>query len=440
MKILFILPEYLPHTGGGIVTFYRNVLPELVRQGHQVHVIAGSAFTSKSASYEADGVTVEFLDSDLVTLNLDKFARYHATPELQRHLAAAWTAWEQVQGQSYDLVETTDWGLLFVPWVVEATSPPTVVQLHGSVGQIDFYDPRPGDELQGNLTRLLEVGLLSTADELQTYSQLNAQAWSQLTNREVVYIPPAWGISSNSSQLEEKSSNGLVVGRIQYWKGPTVLCEALRLLGDTAPTIDWVGRDTAYQDNVSMSSYLAQTYPDIWAVKIRPLGSRSLEATARLQAEASYIAVPSIWDVFNYTCVEGMGYAQAVLCSQGAGAASLIADKFNGLTFPAGNPKALAESINYLHSMSVDERSQMGKAARKTVQTKLEPSSIVRQRIETYEKLIQRGKATVRPNSWLSEAVSPGKSLKQPLAFLEHLPLRELGTYVLHRSLKKFVA
>lgn len=438
MRLLFILPEYLPLTGGGIVTFYRNVLPELVRQGHQVHVLVGSAFTSKLPSYEAEGITVEFLDTDAVTANLDRFNQYHVAPEFQRHLSAAWTAWEQVnQGKNYDLVETTDWGLLFVPWVV-ADSPPTVVQLHGSIGQIDFYDPRQGDELQGNLTRVLEVGLLSTADELQTYSQLNAQAWSQLTNREVVYIPPAWCPDSNLEQLREKSLNGLVVGRIQQWKGPTVLCEALRLLGDAAPTIDWVGRDTSYKNGGSMSSYLAQTHPDIWGVKIRPVGSRPFDETAKLQAEAGFIAVPSIWDVFNYTCVEGMGCPQVVLCSQGAGAASLITDKVNGLVFPADNPEALAESINYLHSMSVDEHRQMGKAAQQ-IQTELDPSRIVRQRIEAYEKLIQRGKFPVRPNPWLLKAVSPGKPLKQPLEFLEHLPLRDLSTYVLRRSIKKFV-
>ena len=441
MRLLFVLPEYPPHSGGGIATFYRHTLTELVRQGHQVHVLVGSAFTSKLPSYEAHGITVEFLDTDAVSANLDRFNQYHVTPEFQRHLAAAWTAWEQTnQGKNYDLVETTDWGLLFVPWVVEADSPPTVVQLHGSIGQIDFYDPRQGDELQGNLTRLLEVGLLSTADELQTYSQLNAQAWSQLANREVVYIPPAWCPGSNLARSTEKSLNGLVVGRIQNWKGSTVLCEALRLLSDAAPTIDWVGRDTSFQEfNVSMSTYLAQTYPEIWGVKIRPVGSHHLEETARLQAAASFIAVPSTWDVFNYTCVEGMGYAQVVLCSKGAGAASLITDKVNGLLFPSGNPESLAESINYFHSMSVDERRQMGKAAQQTVLNRLNPSRIVRQRIEAYEKLIQRGKFPVRPNPWLLNAVSPGKPLKQPLAFFEHLPLRELGTYVLRRSIKKFV-
>src|SRR5262245_34160558 len=97
MNLLFVIPEYPPHAGGGIVTYYGNLLPELVKQGHQVHAIVGSAFTSQLSSYEADGVTVEFLDHVAVDANLSKFSRYAALPELQRHLAAAWTAFEQVQ-------------------------------------------------------------------------------------------------------------------------------------------------------------------------------------------------------------------------------------------------------------------------------------------------------------------------------------------------------
>jgi len=132
MRLLFVIPEYPPHSGGGIVTFYGNLIPALAQRGHRIHVIVGSAFTSKLPGYETDGVKVEFLDQDVVDKHLSKFSRYNALPELQRHLAAAWTAWEQAnKGEGFDLVETTDWGMLFVPWIVEADNPPNVVQLHG---------------------------------------------------------------------------------------------------------------------------------------------------------------------------------------------------------------------------------------------------------------------------------------------------------------------
>ena len=437
MKLLFIIPEYHPYSAGGIATFYKNLFTDLVAQGCQIRVLVGSAFTSHFPSYKQDNIEIEFLDNNAVSNNLNKFDRYHAVPELQRHLAAAWTAWSQVDGgKGYDLVETTDWGMLFVPWIVSEDSPPTVVQLHASIGQIDFHDPQIDTQLQNSFARLLEVDLLSVADELQANSNLNAKAWQNLTGRAIAYIPPALSIEADE-HLEE-SQNGLVVGRIQYWKGVTYLCQALQLMGDRAPTIDWIGRDTIYRHSGnSMSAYLKQNYPDVWEQKAKPLGTFAVDKTRQFQSQAKFLVVPSKWDVFNYTCVEGMAQGKTVLCSDGAGAVDLITDGVNGLTFTAGDSHNLATKLETLLSLSDARRQEIGRAARETIQTKLAPEKIVRQRIERYEKLIQKGKFSTRPNKWLIDAVAPSKSTEKPLALLDRLPLRELSHYLLKRTIDK---
>jgi len=439
MNLLFIIPEYPPHAGGGIVTFYINLLPQLARLGHRVQVLVGSALSGKMESYESAGITTEFLDHRAVTANLEKFNRYRALPELQRHLAAAWTAWEQTDGgRGYDLVETTDWGLLFVPWVIEADSPPTVVQLHGSIGQIDFYDPRKGEEMQGVFTRLLETQLLPCADELQSYSKNNANAWQRLTGREVTYIPPAWTSSLPNGKSDNDSAHGLVVGRIQYWKGPIILCEAMRLLGDNAPVIDWVGRDTTFQDSsISMSEYLTQTFPDVWGKKVCPIGPRSPEEVSKLQAKSEFNLVPSTWDVFNFTCIEGMGYGRPVLCSEGAGAAGLITNGEDGLTFTANDAAGLAKCLKRFLQMDAASRKQMGERARQMIETAVSPARIATQRLEAYDKLLRLGKHSVRPNEWMQDAVCPHQPLTDTLAFLDRLPLRKIAAYVGGRTLKK---
>lgn len=444
MKILFIIPEYQPHYGGGISTFYGDILPVIASKGHQVDILVGSAFTSKLPSYEKDGVRVNFLDTDLLNSYLHKFYRYKAIPELQRHLAAAWAAWEQVKGgDGYDLVEVTDWGMLFAPWIVSPNSPPTVVQLHASIGQIDFYDPQIDSQLQGNFVRLLESGLLSCADELQANSQSNSMDWQQLTNRDVLYIPPSLALDivpTAQNYHQSDSINGLVVGRIQYWKGVTVLCEALRLLGDRSPNIDWIGRDTVYCDSKSlMSNHLVQNYGDIWRNKILPLGTFSPEITRQYQAQAKFILVPSTWDVFNYTCVEGMAQGKVVLCSEGAGAAGLIRNGINGLTFKANDPQSLATCIETVMSWSASKLDEVGSMAKETINEELAPELIAQKRIEAYKDLTNRGKYPVKPNQWLVDAVSPQKKLDKPLAFLDRLPLRELIDYTISRSLKKFL-
>ncbi|HEY0172645.1 MAG TPA: glycosyltransferase family 4 protein [Pyrinomonadaceae bacterium] len=439
--MLFVIPEYPPHSGGGIVTFYRALLPELVRQGHYVRALVGSGFTSKLPSYEADGVEVDFLDHEAVSRNLSRFQSFRALPELQRHLSAAWTAREQAEaGEGYDLVETSDWGLLFAPWVTEKAGPPVVVQLHGSVGQIDFNDPRRGDELFGCVTRMLEMQVLPLADELQTYSTINAGEWGAITKREVTYIPPAWKSSSVGDYHDEKSKNGLVVGRVQYWKGPIVLCEALRLLGTSAPTIDWVGRDTDYVAiGSSMSTYLSQTYPDVWGVKVLPIGRCAPEEVAKRQARAAFSVVPSLWDVFNFTCVEEMGCGQVVVCSKGAGASELINDGEDGFVFPSNNAEELARKLKQLLLMTEKQQEEMGRAAQSVILSLLNPMTVAEQRIKRYESLVARGRSSSQVHPWISESVRPHGSLNQTLAFLDKLPLRELSGYALRRGVKRIL-
>jgi len=437
-KILYIIPEYPPHFGGGIATFYTSIIPEIVSQGYQVDILVSNAFTSAFSSYRQDNFQVNFLNTNLIKDYLKKFDIYKAFPKLQRHLSTSWAAWKQVNsGEGYDLVETTDWGMLFVPWVVMEDTPPLVVQLHASIGQIDFHDPFLINPLEGHITRLLEFSLLSAADEIQTYSEKNVVDWQQITGKYVKYIPPALPLLSGYAS-QNTDENGLVVGRIQYWKGATTLCEALEQMGEDAPNINWVGRDVTYQALYQpMSAYLCQNYPEIWGQKIHPLGVLPPEKTRQLQSQAPFILVPSIWDVFNYTCAEAMALARPVVCSKGAGASDLIEDGVNGFTFVPDDPVDLALALCKVMSLSEQERQSMGEAARLTIETQLNPVKVAQQRIEVYENLIQCGKSPQRPSSWLVDAVSTQKTMANPLAFLDQLPLSELTQYLGQRFLKK---
>src|SRR5438067_715056 len=181
MNILFVLPEYPPHGGGGIGTYYSALLPALAEAGHSVRVIYGSNTVSEAGgtTSQIDGITSQVLDANLVSKYLSLFGRYEIAPKLAHHLAAAWGLWEQAQqGPSADLVEATDWGLNFVPWLLQP-HPPLLVQLHGSIGQIAVQTPFRGEELPDSLIQLIELRGLASADHLQTYSTMNAGFWER---------------------------------------------------------------------------------------------------------------------------------------------------------------------------------------------------------------------------------------------------------------------
>jgi hypothetical protein len=56
MNLLYIISEYLPDSGGGIITHYSRMLPQLVRRGHSVKVILASAGKLDQPTYEIDGL------------------------------------------------------------------------------------------------------------------------------------------------------------------------------------------------------------------------------------------------------------------------------------------------------------------------------------------------------------------------------------------------
>ncbi len=432
MRLLFVLPEYPPDHGGGIVTFYEALLPTLVRQGHTVDVLLGSAFVHGGAPYEREGVNVRFLETDRFHRFIEAFRHYGMVPELQRHLAAAWAMHEQAEGGAgYDAVEVVDWGLLFVPWVV-ARRVPAVVQLHGSTGQIDFRDPSPAGALQGHLTRLLEAGVLRGADALHTHSTANQREWAEVTGRDVVYLPPPLEIGEEPAG-QPSGTDGLVVGRVQQWKGPTVLCEALSQMGADAPHVRWVGRDTVYgESGGSMNEYLRATYPCVWGERVEPVGQVAPAEVARLQTEAGFVVVPSLWDVYNLTAVEAMRHGAVVVCSTGAGASDLIEDGVNGFVFPVGDAAALADALRRVVALAPEERERLSAAARATVVDRLRPQTVAARKVEAYEMAIRQAGA-VALDPWSAAAARPAKSDGAPLAFLDHQPLRDILSYAARR-------
>jgi glycosyltransferase involved in cell wall biosynthesis len=442
MKLLYVLPEYVTNAGGGIITFYRHFLPLLAEQGHEVRVIVGSGVVAQRSRPPVviDRVSVEMLDDDLLDRHHTRFARYSAMPGLRRFLAGAWAMREQAgNGEGFDLVEAADWGLLFLPWVV-AHGPPVVVQLHGSMGQIELHDPVRGEEAQGSLVRMLECGGVSNAVGAQAYSHSNGDFWQRQSGRAVERILPAWKPLRSIDDGGRRGSRGLVVGRVQRWKGPEVLCQALRLMGASAPSIDWVGRDTPYQRrDVKTTDYLRQTWPDVWGRAVSHLHQRSFEQTARMQSKAAFMIVPSLWDTFNFTCVEAMGAGTPVVCSTGAGASELIEDGVNGFMFENGSAESLVGALERMLSMGETARSNLVDAARQTVLHELEPAKICSLRLAAYERLMQARPAIAPPNDdWLRLAAEPGEAgSHRELDFLHHFPLRSLIGHSVNRSLKK---
>jgi glycosyltransferase involved in cell wall biosynthesis len=444
MRVLILTPEF-DGWGGGIITFYRELAPALRAKGVELRVIEGSAFRAAAdrATRLRDGICIETLELARLERWQERFPAFAAAPGLRRHLAAAWAMWEQAgYGEGYDVVEACDWGLLFVPPAIEATRP-LVVQCHGSIGQIAVHDPIAGERTQDLLVRLIERAALAVAQAVQTPSRTNAAFWHAETGRDVMMVRPAVQGPITLPPLEP-SARGLVVGRVQRWKGPEILGAALQRLGNRAPSVDWVGRDMPWGERgSSTASHLSTSFPGVWGQKINHCLPVAPEEIARRQARALFNLVPSTFDVFNFTAAEAMASGRPTIVSTGAGASELIEDQVNGYLFASGDADALAAALDRLLGESPARLAAIGRAAQETVRAVLDPGAIAGQRVAAYRAVIDafRAQPPLTVVGWVSDICRPTEpSPGGEMTFLDHLSLRTIAANIFARSRQKIVS
>ena len=432
MRVLIVTPEFPPDHGGGIITFYRDLTPALVQLGCEVHVLKGSAYVNGQPDYEHDGIKISVLQTERFADWIDRFGHFSMFPDLQRHLAAAFAMHEQAaEGEGFDAVEVTDWGLLFSPWVISSKSP-VLVQLHGSCGQIAHHEPVAGREVEGAFELLLERAGLAAASVLCSYSKANVGWWESLLGRDVSYLPPPLDLKLQDSAVPR--SGWVTFGRIQHWKGPQIACAAWQRLGQDAPPLDWHGRDTTHgASGLATSAWLAKSYAQVWEKTISPCPQLPPAEVSAMMRRSKAVVIPSEWDVFNVVTAEAMACGCVVVVSTGAGAADLIEHERNGFVFPAGDDQALADIVRTVEAMSDEERELMGRAAARTVFEQLDPVVVARQKMDLYQNI--SASASNAP-LWLRDMLLPAQS-PASASFLDSLPLRGLATYVRDRALRK---
>jgi hypothetical protein len=424
------------------MTYYRALVPALLAAGVDLRVIEGSAFYTAEDRTErtVGGVRVETLERARLHHWQKRFPAFAAVPGLRRHLAAAWAMWEQTgYGEGCDVVEACDWGLLFVPPAVQATRP-LVVQCHGSIGQIATHDPIAGEETQSLLVRLIERAAIALGGSVQTLSCANAAFWRAESGRDVTVFRPA-APDRASLPPAKPSSRGLVVGRVQRWKGPEILCAALQRLGARAPAVDWVGRDTAWGARESSTAcHLSRAFPSLWGRRINHCPHEAPQEIARRQATALFNLVPSIWDVFNFTAIEAMASGRPTIVSTGAGASELIEDQVNGYLFVAGDPDTLAGALDRILGESPARLAAIGQAARETIRTRLDPNAIAAQRVVAYRAAIDAfaSQLALPATGWVGDICRPMEIPKgNEMAFLDHHPFRVIAMHMLARGRRK---
>ena len=438
MKILFILPEYYPHSSGGISSYYLQYIKALAPNCTQIKVIAGSGYAQNELDYTLDGIEIEFLKPGVFNKYLKLFRYLDAFPEYQRNVAAAWAMWDQSKmGNGFDIIECTDFAMGYIPWLIYHQKF-VVTRLHGSSGQIEFNEPDKSEQLFGNLNRLTELTLLPFSDLLIANSKSNQSFWQKLLGNTVIeHVYPVFDFERVTIDLKKKSENGIVTGRIQQWKGPDLLCAALENLPNDI-TIKWYGSDTKFDEQISKSTDLSLKYPSIWGRKIIPSPPVGQKELFKLQAEARFGVIPSTWDTFNFTCLENLAQGTIVICSDKTGVSELINSGKNGFKYAAENTEELSECLKKLMKLTDEEYLSIAINAQNSLSEKLSPQIIIPQNISLYN----RSKTNFAPNElneYLAYNFKPSSKNQGIYLILGQQSLRTLIKYIYNRIKKKII-
>ncbi len=443
MNVLFILPEFEPHLGGGICTYYRELL---FQNKHWTStVLQGSAVDVRDGASVWNEIPVHYLQQQLFQENREKFHHLSFFPELQNHLAAAWAMYEQAASLGkFDLIICTDWGLGFLPWVIKNNTPVTV-HLHGSCGQIDHYDPRPGLTFWSKLYLHIEASIMERANALVTHSEQNIVFWEKrfTTSKRIALIPPAISMVEEQTKKMSDTIHGLVIARIQYWKGPILLCQAIAALEENDRArlkIHWIGRDTYFdQEQLPMSEYLKAHFPEIWGKIIIPLGSKDRDGINEALQSASWGLVPSVWDMFNLSAIEHLANKNPLLCSTMAGAADFLSDCPGCLLFES-TPADLTEKLRQIIHTPEEEKSTLGEAAYQKAKALFHPDRIRDLHLQQWEKLLLEASnsPTNESDDWLMPSELPFRKKHDPIRTLTGFwPIKKIANLLKDRLLGK---
>jgi len=400
VRIALVSREYPPFFGGGIGTYARHIAPALAERGHDVHVVTQS-YDETHPRIETHGrLTVHRVpapgDPAGWTSRIMRFAALagRVVCDLARRDEIDVAEYAECEGAGAFMTVLGAAGLGRGEHV--SIAPPSVIHLHTPTEMLF----RLGSIHEKTLTPglgayfLAERAAIHHADHICAPSQFIAD-WARdhySLERTPTVIPYAIpGLPELPADVQPQR-RVLFVGRIEPRKGIEVLLRAWERVAPDHP--DWmlrcIGRDTSTGlDGCSLRACLESGLADSAREQVEFRDALPPAMLAREYAAASICVIPSLWENFPNVCIESMSFARPVLVSDEGGMKEMIADTRAGRTFRSGDPESLATALDGLLSESEDRLRERGRAGRARIAVMCDESSVVRARIEMYERVIE---------------------------------------------------
>lgn len=401
MHICYICREYPPSLrGGGISSYTKEMAQGMYQLGHRVTVICASDHTQKEYTQDDNGVTVIRLKGgDFVIPQVEKRTLLRRLRQIYRFFSYRKSILNTVLNlEGVDIIEVADFGA--ESYYLHKQKVPVVIRLHApSIIVQEIKTGKRGinkSNWYNYWQSLQEFKLIKRAQYITSCSfALQKMISSRLsipkTKIEVIYNPiriEAWNNYQKENFAISKTVKIVLSGAVYPLKGGEDLMKACEIVrSHTNYNIDytWVGKKGDFGD------FMQATYGKYdW---FHLPGAVSREQVMKIYTENDIVCVPSWWENMPMVCIEAMFCGAVVIGTDTGGISEIIKDSENGFLVPVHNPKAIAEKIEYVLSLSQQERRFISQNARQHIIEHFNIHNILNKMVIEYQSVINNNKS-----------------------------------------------
>nr|MBC7245239.1 glycosyltransferase family 4 protein [Chloroflexota bacterium] len=389
MRILMLSWEYPPHIVGGLGRHVAELVPALIQEGVEVHLVT-PRWAGGEPKEEVDGLTVYRVDPPDVPMPDFYTSAWQTNIRLEQVGGAL------CQEKGIDLIHNHEWLTAFSA---------TALKRNFRIPLLSTIHATEQGRARGNLVTDMQRAIHSVEWWL-TYESWRIICCSQYMATEVInyFKAPADkidvipnGVRVDRFQHLERADLSrfrsmyalpeekivFYVGRIVHEKGVHILIEAVpRVLaenpaakfviagtGDLIPALRARAWDLGVGDKVLFTGFI----PD--------------EDRDRLYKVASCAVFPSLYEPFGIVALEAMAAKVPVVVSLVGGLQEVVKHAETGITVYPDNPESLAWGINHTLSRP-DWAAQRAENAYRVVREEYNWQRIAQQTIRVYERVI----------------------------------------------------
>lgn len=364
MHICFAALDYPTKDGGGGVGSYVQTLAHnLIGQGHQVSVLVLDP-RNEHLKFDDQGVQLLKVRPGDLHWYFSRIPVLRLLSDAVRELEYSWAVWKTFQElhvtKPCDVIEGSETGMLFLCLLKRWHRCRVIVRLHGEKWTIYLHRPgrRPGLGLW--LQRRLQLLAIGRADRLTSPSTRHAVCVRNeirrelpisvlpgfLNDREIELAAAEYPWPPELANLEGRPFV-FFAGRIERGKGVEPLLRAAAMVIRTVPEAHFVfagGTHPAFPLSEREALVRELAVND----RVHFVGMVPREQLWAFYRVATVVAMPSYYETFGNTFIEGMAAGRPVVGFADTSLEEILGDSGGGITVPKGVITELSRQLTNL--------------------------------------------------------------------------------------------